>query len=85
MPMQSFAETNQSEVEFASSKPMTVEVYFNPNDPIPVTYYYNLGGWSGVLNKVKEEPEGNLIKVSYSGTVYCSGPCAMLKDSVKND
>lgn len=85
MPVQSSAETNQSEaeVEIAASKPVTIHIYVGPNEPIQSIYEYNVGGWSGPLYYAGQQSFGDTIRVTYSGTVYCSGPCAMAKDNTE--
>lgn len=81
MPLQSSAETSHSdsEVQYAASKKVNVTRYFSLNASIPSSIVYNLGGWSGTLSRVSYKSTGNEIIAHYSGTVYCSGPCAMSK------
>lgn len=82
MPLQSSAKTGTSnfEVELAASnKVVTVTKIYKLNESIPSSISYNTGGWSGRLTLQSYYSTGDGYIARYSGTVYCSGPCAMSK------
>lgn len=80
-PLYSSATTNSSdqEVELAASKVVTMTKNYNLNEPILRSIFYNTGGWSGTLKLQRTQSTGDRIIAHYSGTVSCSGPCALNK------
>ena len=74
--------TQDSEEEvFAQSRQITdYRVTFKNVDVPPLYQKYSVGGWTGTLTRVRYQNTGTEIIAYYSGTVYCSGSCAMNKD-----
>lgn len=81
LPSYSFAEVNSNKSEL-SSMTRQIKDYFrafeNKSIP-PATHYYNVGGWKGTLKLDRWYSTGTGSVGYYSGTVTCSGSCAMSK------
>lgn len=79
-PLNSSATSSLPESEselVAFSKEVKVLIGYGLNETIRSTIYYNVGGWTGTLKKVRSQSTGDRILVEYEGTVYCTGTCRM--------
>lgn len=79
MPTQSLAEVGPADpiVEAAASKVVNVTKTIKTGDVIPATLNYNTGGWEGTLRLTSKQAVDGGYLVIYSGTVTCSGNCAI--------
>lgn len=76
----SSAETGitESEVVSSFSRQVSELKVYGLNATIPRSISYrDSQGWSGTLYLESKQPTGDHYLVVYSGTVYCSGACAM--------
>ncbi|QTD40474.1 hypothetical protein [Sporosarcina sp. Te-1] len=78
------AEVKNSEVELASNSMTVSETrIYGLNDSIPNSIPYDRAGWKGTLYKTIQQSTGDMYIVRYSGTVYCSGSCALPYSTVE--
>lgn len=77
-----FASSSETDkvVELSASKNVTYRASFTGEVIPPPTYDYNVGGWKGTLIRGNYAFDGERTIAYYSGTVYCTGNCAMTKD-----
>lgn len=60
-----------------ASKVVNQTKYYTKNQSVPSKISYNVGGWKGTLTLVSQQSTGDHIIAKYSGTVSCSGNCAL--------
>ncbi len=79
LPSQSFAEVSPAEpvMVAAASKVVTITKNFKTGTAIEPYIRYNTGGWKGKLYPTSKQAVDGGYLVIYSGTVTCSGNCAV--------
>ncbi|WP_025783801.1 hypothetical protein [Sporosarcina sp. D27] len=79
LPSQSFAEVSPADpvIVAAASKVVSIQKNYRTGDNIKSYLVYNTGGWSGTLYPVSKQAVDGGYLVIYSGTVTCSGNCAV--------
>lgn len=77
-----FASSSETDkvVELSASKDVMYRASFTGDITPQPTYNYSIGGWSGTLSLDSHAFDGVRTIAYYSGTVYCTGNCAMTKD-----
>ncbi|GKV68375.1 hypothetical protein NCCP2716_08730 [Sporosarcina sp. NCCP-2716] len=79
LPSQSFAEVSPAEpvMVAAASKVVTITISYRTGENIKSSVPYNTGGWKGTLYPTSKQAVDGGYLVIYSGTVTCSGNCAV--------
>ncbi|GEM_PF-3396351 len=79
LPSQSFAELSPAEpvMVAAASKVVSITKNYKTGDVMLATLSYNTGGWKGTLYPTSKQAVDGGYPVIYSGTVTCSGNCAV--------
>ncbi|GKV68373.1 hypothetical protein NCCP2716_08710 [Sporosarcina sp. NCCP-2716] len=79
LPSQSFAELSPAEpvIVAAASKVVSITKSYETGRVNPAYILYNTGGWKGTLYPVSKQVVDGGYLVIYSGTVTCSGNCAV--------
>lgn len=67
----------------AYSKTVTQTKAYLKSQSVPSSISYNVGGWSGTLYLTSKRDAVDHWIAVYSGTVNCSGPCAMANTEIE--
>ncbi|GKV68370.1 hypothetical protein NCCP2716_08680 [Sporosarcina sp. NCCP-2716] len=79
LPSQSFAEVSPADpvIIAAASKVVSITNSYKTGQVNPAYIPYDTGGWKGKLYPVSKQAVDGGYLVIYSGTVTCSGYCAV--------